>query len=32
MNPKTGQTKFTDSFSVFQTYVQELNNYIATHH
>ena len=32
VNPKTGLTKFTDSFTVFQTYEQELNTYIATHH
>ncbi len=30
MNPKTGQTKFTDSYSVFETYVQELNAYNAS--
>ena len=32
MNPKTGLTKFTNSFPVFETYVNELNNYNATHH
>jgi UPF0755 protein len=32
VNPKTGLTKFTNSFAVFQTYEQELANYYATHH
>ncbi len=32
VNPKTGLTKFTDSYPVFQTYVQELNAYNAAHH
>jgi UPF0755 protein len=32
VNPKTGLTKFTNSFPVFETYVNELNNYNATHH
>jgi UPF0755 protein len=32
VNPKTGLTKFTDSFAVFQQYEQELANYNATHH
>jgi UPF0755 protein len=32
VNPKTGLTKFTSSFAVFQTYEQELANYNATHH
>ena len=27
MNPKTGLTKFTNSFTVFQQYEQELANY-----
>jgi UPF0755 protein len=32
VNPKTGLTKFTNSFTVFQQYEQELANYNATHH
>jgi UPF0755 protein len=32
VNPQTGQTKFTPSYSVFLTYLQELNAYIAKHH
>jgi UPF0755 protein len=32
VNPQTGQTKFTDSYTVFQGYVQELNAYLAKHH
>ena len=29
VNPKTGLTKFTNSYPQFQTYVQELNNYLT---
>jgi UPF0755 protein len=32
VNPNTGLTKFTNSYTVFQQYVQELANYNATHH
>ena len=32
VNPKTGLTKFTNSFTVFQTFQQELAHYNATHH
>ncbi len=32
VNPNTGLTKFTNSFTVFQQYQQELANYYATHH
>jgi UPF0755 protein len=32
VNPKTGQTKFTGSYSQFLTYQQELNNYLNAHH
>jgi peptidoglycan lytic transglycosylase G len=32
VNPKTGMTKFTGSFAVFQTYEQELAAYNASHH
>jgi UPF0755 protein len=32
VNPQTGLTKFTPSYSVFLTYLQELNAYIAKHH
>jgi UPF0755 protein len=32
VNPKTGLTKFTNSFTVFQQYEQELAHYMATHH
>jgi len=32
INPQTGLTKFTNSYSVFQTYVAELNAYNAAHH
>ena len=32
MNPRTGLTKFTNSFTVFQQYEQELANYMSTHH
>jgi uncharacterized YceG family protein len=32
VNPKTGLTKFTGSFAVFQTYEQELAAYNASHH
>jgi UPF0755 protein len=32
VNPKTGLTKFTSSFAVFQTYEQELAQYNASHH
>jgi peptidoglycan lytic transglycosylase G len=32
VNPKTGLTKFTSSYAVFQTYVQELAAYNASHH
>jgi UPF0755 protein len=32
VNPKTGLTKFTNSYSVFQTYEAELNAYNAAHH
>jgi UPF0755 protein len=32
VNPKTGLTKFTNSFTVFQQYEQELADYNATHH
>ena len=32
VNPKTGLTKFTDSFTVFQQYQNELAHYMATHH
>jgi len=32
VNPRTGLTKFTNSFTVFQQYEQELANYNATHH
>jgi UPF0755 protein len=32
VNPKTGLTKFTNSFAVFQTYQQQLATYNATHH
>jgi UPF0755 protein len=32
VNPKTGLTKFTDSFTVFQQYQAELAHYMATHH
>jgi len=32
VNPRTGLTKFTGSYAVFQTYEQQLNNYMATHH
>jgi peptidoglycan lytic transglycosylase G len=31
VNPKTGLTKFTDSFSVFQTYEAQLNANLAKH-
>jgi len=32
VNPKTGLTKFTDNFTVFQQYQAELAHYMATHH
>ncbi|HET7247785.1 MAG TPA: endolytic transglycosylase MltG [Streptosporangiaceae bacterium] len=32
VNPKTGLTKFTDSFTVFQQFQAELAHYTATHH
>jgi peptidoglycan lytic transglycosylase G len=32
VNPKTGLTKFTNSFTEFQQFQQELANYKATHH
>ncbi len=32
VNPKTGLTKFTNNFTVFQQYQAELANYMATHH
>jgi UPF0755 protein len=32
VNPKTGLTKFTNSFSVFQTYEAQLAAYNASHH
>jgi UPF0755 protein len=32
VNPKTGLTKFTIDYNAFLNYVQELNNYTATHH
>jgi UPF0755 protein len=32
VNPNTGLTKFTNSFTVFQQYEQELANYMSTHH
>jgi UPF0755 protein len=32
VNPKTGMTKFTGTFAVFQTYEQELAAYNASHH
>ncbi len=32
VNPKTGLTKFTNSFTVFQQYEQELANYMSAHH
>jgi UPF0755 protein len=32
VNPKTGLTKFTSSYAVFQTYEQELAQYNASHH
>ena len=32
VNPKSGLTKFTDSFTVFQQYQAELANYMAAHH
>ena len=32
VNPKTGLTKFTASFAVFQTYEQQLAAYNASHH
>jgi uncharacterized YceG family protein len=32
VNPKSGLTKFTDSFTVFQQYEAELAHYNATHH
>ena len=32
VNPKTGLTKFTGSYTQFQIYVQELDNYLNTHH
>jgi UPF0755 protein len=32
VNPKTGLTKFTNSYAQFQLYVQELDNYLNTHH
>ena len=32
VNPRTGLTKFTNNYSVFQTYVAELNAYNAAHH
>jgi peptidoglycan lytic transglycosylase G len=32
VNPKTGLTKFTDSFTVFQQFQAELAHYMATHH
>jgi peptidoglycan lytic transglycosylase G len=32
VNPKTGLTKFTNSFAVFQTYEQQLAAYNASHH
>ena len=32
VNPKTGETKFTSSFTVFQQYEAELAHYNATHH
>jgi UPF0755 protein len=32
VNPATGLTKFTSSYSQFQTYEAELNAYLAKHH
>ena len=32
VNPKTGLTKFTNSYAQFQIYVQELDAYLAKHH
>src|SRR5579871_4459998 len=32
VNPKSGLTKFTDNFTVFQQFQAELANYQATHH
>jgi uncharacterized YceG family protein len=32
VNPKTGLTKFTDSFTAFQQFQAELAHYTATHH
>jgi UPF0755 protein len=32
VNPKSGLTKFTDNFTVFQQYQAELANYMAAHH
>jgi uncharacterized YceG family protein len=32
VNPKSGLTKFTDSFTVFQQFQAELAHYMATHH
>jgi hypothetical protein len=32
VNPKTGLTKFTNSFTVFQQFQQELAAYNASHH
>ena len=32
VNPKTGETKFTNSYPQFQIYVQQLDAYLAKHH
>ena len=32
VNPRSGLTKFTNNFTVFQQYEAELANYMATHH
>ena len=32
VNPKTGETKFTNSYSQFLIYVQQLDAYLASHH
>ena len=32
VNPKTGETKFTNSYPQFLTYVQQLDAYLASHH
>ena len=32
VNPKTGLTKFTNSYAQFQIYVQQLDAYLAKHH